>query len=229
MQHVAIAVGMPTCAKKIIGSLKQSGDFIIDIIAFDGYELIQKLHSSSYVPDIFVIDINLTIMDGVAINFFLSKYFPLSKIISLSLYLDHAIIHQAIETGAKAYLVQDEAESFILTAIQKIQCGKLYIDPRTKIDVGVLTKDFSVAVIQGTGIKNLPGLSKREKMFIILNATTLGYDQIARLMFVELKTIQTYFDRVAKKCNVRSRQALTLYSLQNRLARVAQFPSYYKE
>ncbi|NCI45920.1 LuxR C-terminal-related transcriptional regulator [Sediminibacterium soli] len=67
-------------------------------------------------------------------------------------------------------------------------------------------------------------LTPREKMFVLLNATSLTYEQIARLMFVELKTVHTYYDRVAKKMHAGSRQALTLLSLQHGLAKLASYP-----
>ena len=72
-------------------------------------------------------------------------------------------------------------------------------------------------------IENELGLTKREKTFLILNATTLTYKQIAEIMYVEHKTIQTYYDRISKKLNLRSRQSLTIFSLQNGLATIANY------
>jgi DNA-binding NarL/FixJ family response regulator len=221
MKHIAIAEDNPASILKVIDCLKRTGDFSVEIIASNGYELIEQLHFASHDPDIFITDINMPVMDGIAVNFYLSQYYPLSKIISISVYFDYAIMQQAVESGAQGYLVKPEAETVILEAIKEVQNNSIYLDSRAKIDENSKARILSAS--QAYNVEPLIGLTKREKLFVMLNATTLSYEQIAKLMFVELKTVQTYFDRVAKKCNVNSRQALTLFSLQNGLARVARY------
>jgi DNA-binding NarL/FixJ family response regulator len=221
MQHIAIVDDQLGGIQKVIDCLYRAVDFAIDITACNGHDLIRQLSFMQAIPDIFITDIHMPVMDGIAVNFYLSHHYPSSKIISLSAYFDDETICQAFESGAHGYLVKPQAESIILSALEAVKVGQLYLDERAKMTENVMLRILSA---QNRKYNQADfNLTPREKTFIMLSATTLTYDQIARLMFIELKTVQTYFDRIAKKLNVSSRQALTLFSLQNGLARIANY------
>jgi DNA-binding CsgD family transcriptional regulator len=51
----------------------------------------------------------------------------------------------------------------------------------------------------------------------------LSYEQIGQIMFVEIKTVYNYFEKISKKLNIKNRNELILFSLQNGHARIADY------
>jgi DNA-binding NarL/FixJ family response regulator len=221
MIRIIIADDRPDSIGAIVKCLHESRLFSIGPIVNNGYELVMQLNCTTATPDIIITDINMPIMDGIASNYFLTQQFPEVKIISLSAYSDLPYIEQVIESGAHGYLFKPGAETIILSAIETVLSNKKYIDNRIGIDERISHK-LHMELPKRPSTTNF-NLTPRESAFVILNATPLSYNQIAQLMFVEQKTIHTYFDRVAQKLHVNNRQALTLFSLQNGLAKLARY------
>ena len=211
---------LPTC-KRIASYLKEKG-FEISLEAADGYDLILQMHSKKTLPDILLLDMNMPFIDGVSATFYLKLYFPAVKVIGLSIYNDSSMISSLIASGACGYILKAGLESVLDTAINCVLSGNIYIDERIELN----DREHFLQEEKNNYFpdENVFGLTPREITFVALNATSLSYDQIAKIMFVEIKTIQTYFDRVSKKLHVSSRQSLTIFSIQNGLAKVANYP-----
>ena len=188
----------------------------------NGHDLIHQLNSVRILPDIVLIDINMPVMDGASITYYLRYHYPSIKLIGLSNYSDENNIKNMLLSGADGFVIKAMAEEVLEEAIHLIMLSKIYIDKRMSLNedqlIGILEKRKERLTIE-----NVFDLTTRERTFIMLNATTLSYEQIAETMFVETKTVHTYYDRISKKLNLHTRQALTLFSLQNGLAAIANF------
>jgi len=219
MLHIALADDRLASLKKLIAHIENKVEVKLVIKATNGHDLILQMHLQNKPPDIVFVDINMPVMDGIATTHFLKLHYPSVKVIGLSIYDDLDTVNHIMESGACGYILKGDVESVVDIAIRKISDGEVYIDER----VGFSEEEKNMILSKmENGRENIVfDLTPRERIFIILNATTLTYEQIAQTMFVETKTIQTYFDRVSKKLNVTSRQALTIFSFQNGLAKVA--------
>ena len=162
----------------------------------------------------------MPVMDGIAVTYYLKYNYLYFKIIGLSNYFDENSVGNMLLSGADGFIMKALAETIMEDAVQTVMRNEIFIDNRMEIDqqhvTSVLNNFKKVTQVEF-------GLTERERTFIILNATTLTYRQIAEIMFVETKTIQTYYDRISKKLKLSSRQALTLFSLQNGLATLANY------
>jgi DNA-binding NarL/FixJ family response regulator len=201
---------------------QQHPDFLVVAQAVNGYDLILQLNKLTQLPDIILVDMNMPIIDGVAVTYYLWHKYHDIKIINVTCYDDEEAVKQCLNSGANGFVLKAAAETVLLNAIEEVSMGNFYID--TRLDLLKETK-YILMRRRNKIFENEPKseLTNREKEFIILNATTLSYEQIAQIMFVETKTIQTYFDRVSKKLNINTRQALIIHSLQNGLARIADY------
>ena len=190
--------------------------------AFDGQDLLIKINTQKDIPDIILVDINMPMIDGIAITYYLKLQFPSIKVIGLSTYCDENSIYNIISNGAAGFVMKALAENILSNAINRVFNNEIYTDERAEFNEVDIQKMLTKRNVRFHH-SNEFNLTTRERTFIILNATLLSFEQIAEIMFVEPKTIQTYFERVSKKLNVRNRQALTLFSLQNGLAAIANF------
>ena len=226
MRAITIAIAddhVPTLNR--LGSYLGKNEAIsICLQAVNGYDLILKIANAKTVPEIILLDINMPVIDGVSASFYLNYHFPNIRVIGLSVYDDLNMITNVITTGAAGYVLKANVENVLEEAIRHVHEGYIYFDPRIELDDKQKLAMLAKREKRDPTKENSFGLTPREATFVILNATPLSYDQIARIMFVETKTIQTYFDRVAKKLNVSSRQALTIFSIQNGLSKLANYP-----
>jgi len=169
-----------------------------------------------------IVDIQMPVMDGAAITYYIRFHYPNIKLIGLSGYNGESSIKNMILSGADGYVLKANAEDVLHKALIVIQQNEIFIDKRLGLDEHQM-KSILIKRKERLDDKNIFELTKRERTFIMLNATTLSYEQIAATMSVETQTIQTYYDRISKKLNLHNRQALTLFSLQNGLAAIANF------
>lgn len=220
MLHIAIAYNCRLIQKKLVAHFENEKEIKFLINASNGHDLILEMQSLNVLPDIVFMGINMPVMDGMATTYYLKLFFPSVKVIGLSIYDDMETITHIMECGARGYILKEDMESVLDVALSKVSNGERYIDDRA----GLTEEEKNNILINGNMEDSLLfDLTPRERSFIIFNATTLTYEQIAEALFVETKTIHTYFDRVSKKLNMNNRQSLTIFSLQNGLAKLARY------
>ena len=164
----------------------------------------------------------MPVIDGMAAAYYLKLHYPSIKLIGLSTYSDENSIKNMILNGADGFVMKALAENILQEAINAVLLHNTYTDTRIDVD----QQQISAVLIKRKErllTENLFDLTKRERTFIMLNATLLSFEQIAEAMFIEPKTVQNYYDRISKKLNLHNRQAITLFSLQNGLAAIANY------
>lgn len=186
----------------------------------NGFDFLMKLTRQKKLPDVVFINVSLPVIDGIGLTHYLKYHHPSIKVIGISNVYTEDIVKQMISAGASGYLVRDNLGAYLKVALEDIYNRNFYLDERIGMDEHFKNRLLNY-VIDPVEKIHFFGLTERERTFVILNATVLSYEQIARIMFVEPKTLETYFDRVSKKLNTTSRQSLAIFSLQNRLARIA--------
>lgn len=185
----------------------------------NGLELLKYLHTQKTLPDVLLVDINITRIDGVTLTDYLTDHFPAIKVIGISSYVETEIIEDMLECGAWGYVSKQNLEQ-LPAAIQTICCNEVYID--TLFDFrGRRRVELIARRTENKAIKKNLGITKREATFILLTATDLEYNEIAALMFVERKTLDRFFSNISKKIEVKNRHHLTLFSLRHGLVKIA--------
>ena len=77
-------------------------------------------------PDILILDLMMPRLNGIEVALRLTDRCPQTKIIILSLHKDDVYIHQALRSGAKTYILKDNAADELVTAIRQVNAGKTY-------------------------------------------------------------------------------------------------------
>jgi DNA-binding NarL/FixJ family response regulator len=226
MYTIALADDHALTLKRFADFFKNLPEYTTVVEAVNGHDLILKIKCLEQLPDIVLIDINMPVIDGVAVTHYLRVYYPSIKLIGLSNYGDENSLRDMLISGANGFVMKALSETILQEAVEAVITNKKYIDQRMEIDeqqVKYILYQQKERKERIKRIKNEFGLTEREITFLILSATSLTYEQIGETMYVEHKTIHTYFSRVSKKFNISNRQALTIYSLQNGLAAIADY------
>ncbi len=112
-------------AKKI---LRNIGDVEVIGEASDGAELLELLKNTS--PHMAILDITIPDLGGVEAINEIKKIKPGIKVLILTLRKDKEYLDQAIKAGADGYMLKEDIDNELLTAIETLRKGKTYISPR---------------------------------------------------------------------------------------------------
>jgi two-component system response regulator NreC len=95
--------------------------------AAGGLEAIELVEKNQ--PDVLVLDISMPDLDGISVTRMLKSNFPDLRILILTLHEDEALLKEAIKAGASGYILKRAAESELISAVQVILRGDMYVDP----------------------------------------------------------------------------------------------------
>jgi DNA-binding NarL/FixJ family response regulator len=186
------------------------------VVAEEDFELVGEASSGTEAlrvirekrPDVAVIDISMPELNGISLSRRIAKELSFVKILILTLHEDRAYLRQAIDAGARGYLLKRSAAENLVPAIRAVVTGGLYVDP------AIANRLFDSTPKQGNGIKNgrMPDLTDREGD--VLKLVALGYTnkEIARRLDVGVKSVETYKSRGVEKLGLKTRAELVRYA-----------------
>jgi two-component system response regulator NreC len=125
---------------------------------------------------------------------------------------DPAYLRSALAAGASGYLLKRAVDAELLAAIRAVHRGGTYVDPR-------LADVLVQGVLGKSGRKARPKqpaniLSGREHQVLKLVAQGYSSQQIAKRIFVSVKTVETYRARIAEKLELRTRSEVVRYAIR---------------
>lgn len=165
-------------------------------------ELTQKL-----VPDAVIMDISMAQLNGVDATRQIVEMLPHVKVVALSMHDDKRFVGRMLEAGARGYLLKDCAFSELIQALHTVMGGHIYLSPTIS---GVVVKDY-VSHITSEGSHKL---TSREKEILQLIAEGKSAKEIAAVLNVSVKTVETHRLHLMDKLNLHSVAEITKYALR---------------
>jgi two-component system response regulator NreC len=176
--------------------------------AAGGYEAIELVQKNR--PDVLVLDISMPDMDGLAVIRKLKPDFPELHILILTLHEDEALVKEAIKAGASGYILKRAAEAELISAIQVILRGDMYIDPSM---LRTLFRETRTDITQ----QNLSTetLTPRETEILKLIAEGYTNRQIGEQLTISIRTVEGHRGNITDKLGLHSRLELVRYARQH--------------
>jgi two-component system response regulator NreC len=97
--------------------------------AGDGDELLDLFVRHSSRPDMVIIDITMPNLSGIEAARRIKKLVPGVKVLILTIHKEREYLDQAVSAGAEGYLLKEDADAEIISAIKTIQQGQFYLSP----------------------------------------------------------------------------------------------------
>ena len=160
-------------------------------------------------PDIAVIDISMPECNGVVLARRLAEECPSVRVLVLTFYEDQSYVRQALDHGARGYLLKRSAAENLIIAIRAVLLGGLYIDP------GVADRMFVANGRTGSrSSRNTStlGLSAREEEVLKLIALGHSNKEIAGELDISAKSVETYKTRGTEKLGLKTRADIVRYA-----------------
>ncbi len=190
--------------------LETEDDFAVIGTAENGLDALSLVREFS--PDIVLMDISMPLLNGIEATARIIDEFPDAKIIILSMLGDSESIFRALKAGAKGYLLKESVGKEVISSIRSVLSGHRYLS--RKVDDTVIDAYINERLGKDSG-SPLEKLSKREKEVLQLVAEGKSSKEIAALLFLSDKTVETYRSRIMKKLNLKDITSLVKFALQH--------------
>ena len=171
--------------------------------AAEGLEALEKTKRLD--PEVVLMDLSLPGMEGLEATKELKRTHPNVKVLILTMHEDRRFLYPALKAGASGYVVKRAADTELIDAIRAVSRGDAFLHPSV---ARIVVEDH---VEQG--------LSDREREVLRLIAEGRTYKEMADLLAVSVKTIESYRERIKEKLNLHSRAELVRYALEKGLLR----------
>jgi two-component system response regulator NreC len=192
--------------------LETQPDFLVVGEAATGTEtlnLAEALH-----PDLILLDLSMPHLGGLDALPMLKQILPETKILILTMHDDAQYLKRAVQNGASGYILKKAADVELLSAIQAVLGGEVYVHPS-------MTKSLLENLLPSSGenedVELWFSLSDREQEAMKLVALGHTSAEIAEQLSLSIKTVETYRSRGMEKLGLRTRAALVRFALKNGL------------
>lgn len=179
----------------------------------NGKALINRLEKETP-PNIILMDITMPEMDGYTTTNWLKVHYPELKVIALTVLDDEIAIIRMLKSGAKGYLLKNCRPEELKQALNAvITKGYYFNDMVSSRLISSINKMGDVQYEQ----KIKGDLSERERVFLGHLCSEKTYKEIADIMCVSPRTVDSYRDNLLEKLHAKSRIGLVLYAIKNNI------------
>jgi len=184
--------------------------------AGDGQSAIKMVEELQ--PDILILDISMPGMSGVdCIKELRSRCIP-CRILVLTMYDDEEYIKEVMRSGADGYVLKKSADTELIEGIIKISEGKKYLNET--ISQTLIDSLLRTSSTEPDSHNPYILLSIREREVLRFLAKGHTNSEIAEMLSLSPKTVDTYRSRIMSKLNVRKKSELVNYAMQHNLVNV---------
>ncbi|AEH10058.1 two component transcriptional regulator, LuxR family [Candidatus Protofrankia datiscae] len=165
-------------------------------------------------PDIVVLDIGLPDGSGISAIGRILGASPASRVLMLTMHDDVAYLREAFASGALGYVLKAAADIELIQAIHDVARGERYVHPT--LGAALLGRDTNV---EGRSVSTVAGLSEREAEILRLLALGHTNPEMAEVLDLSVRTVETYRYRLQQKVGLRSRAELVRLAREMGLVR----------
>jgi DNA-binding NarL/FixJ family response regulator len=205
---IAIADDHPMILQGLSLMLEKYPHLPIVLKSTCGHDLLGDLETLR--PDVLLLDIQLPHTSGIELCKEIAGRYPAIRIIALTNFDQSYYVKQMLRNGARGYLLKNTDQETLVTAIEEVCAGKLYLDPTLR---DAMMEELA------TGKKRFGEvhLTKREKEILQLIAEEFSNQEIADHLFLSLRTVETHRLNLIQKLSVKNTAGLVKEALKRGL------------
>jgi DNA-binding NarL/FixJ family response regulator len=165
-------------------------------------------------PDVVVLDVAMPVMNGIESARELRSADPRVGIVVLSMHGDPQYIAESFRAGATGYVLKDSAFSELLSAVQDVAAGRVYMTPAVS---NTAFHDYIRRVRNEEPATELDRLSGRERQVLQLIAEGHTSPEIAGTLHISTHTVDTHRRRIMEKLELHNVVDLVKFALRHGL------------
>lgn len=206
--RILLADDHPVVRQGLKALLEDEPNFSIVGESGSGLEAIRTC--SELQPEVLILDIMMDDISGIEVARQVKESCPRTEIVVLSMHGDKKHVLEALQAGAKAYVVKKSASSELVQAVHEVIVGRRYLGP----SLTDMVVDAYLEKSESGPTDPYDLLSRREREVLHLAAHGYTNAEIAERLFISRRTVETHRANVMRKLNISNQTDLLRYALQ---------------
>lgn len=183
--------------------------------ASDGQQALKIIEADP--PDIVLMDISMPRLNGIDAAARITKSCKDTRTIILSMHANSEYIYRALKAGAHGYLLKESAGQEVIKAVRHVHKGNRYFSERVS---GEIIEDYLFERLDRPVFPSIDQLSARERETLQLVVEGKSSVEIAQMLFLSPKTVETYRSRIMEKLDIHDIPGLVKFAIQNGLTSI---------
>jgi DNA-binding NarL/FixJ family response regulator len=186
--------------------LEAQSDITVVGEAKDGLEALAQ--TEALLPDVVIMDIAMPEMNGIEATRMISQRAPSVRVIILSMHHTSEHVFRAMQAGAYAYILKESAGAETVKAVRAVMRGQRYFGEGINLPAGI-----GLSEIPHASKSPIDSLSPRERQiiqFVVEGKTSL---EIANMLSLSPKSVETYRSRLMTKLGISNIPSLVKFAL----------------
>lgn len=175
-----------------------------------GHEAIQMVEQMR--PDILLLDLSMPDLDGIEVTRLVKASHPELRVLVLTIHEEHGLLREAIRAGASGYILKRAAESELISAIQVLMRGDMYVDP-------AMVRELLTEAAAPSPKEVAPAEQLTPREVEVLKFIVQGYTnrQIGQELTISVRTVEGHRANLSGKLGLHSRVDLVRYAREHGL------------
>ena len=182
--------------------------------ANNGTELFKKMKELK--PDMVLLDISMPNSSGIDVAREIKKQHSGVKILILTMHKNKEYLYHAMSAGAHGYLLKEDSDIELFSAIEKIRSGGFYV---TRILTEEVAGDLS-NIFEEDGKVAMNLLTRREKEVLRLIAEGKPNKEIAEILSISIRTVENHRANIIRKTKLNKPVELVRYAIEHGLVEI---------
>ncbi len=193
--------------------LKSHAGWDVCTEAADGREAVESAKQLD--PDIVILDIGMPNVNGLTAARQILQNDPQQKILFLTITDSEQIVREVLQAGARGFVLKSDAARDLLTAVEALEKNRTFFTRR-------VSEMILEGYLNGEAQKELtePSVSPREREIVQLLAEGKSTKEVAFILDLSIKTVETHRSNVMRKLGIHSVSELVLYAVRNNIVQV---------
>jgi DNA-binding NarL/FixJ family response regulator len=161
-------------------------------------------------PDIAIIDYSLPVLNGRELTVALRRELPRTEVLIYTMYDQESLVLDVLRAGARGFILKSETEAHLLAAIGSLSVHRPYFS--SAVSEALLDQFLNARPSSGSGT-----LTRREREIVQLIAEGKINREIAELLDISVKTVETHRATAMHKLKLRTTADLVRYAVRNHI------------
>jgi DNA-binding NarL/FixJ family response regulator len=205
-RRILIADDHPAIREGVRHLLEGNGGWQIVAQASNGHEALQLARETR--PDIAILDYTLPQMDGLELTRAIRHALPRTEVLIYTMHEQECIVAEILRAGARGYVLKSDPGEHLIAAVEALARGR----PWFSAPIWEVVRE---SVVQHADSMIANELTTREREIVQLIAEGMINKQVAHVLGISVKTVETHRAAVMEKLRLRTTAELVRYAVRN--------------
>ena len=179
--------------------------------ASNGREAVEKI--AQLKPDVAILDIAMPELNGLEVTRQIVKAHPPTEVIILTMHHSDGVVHEVLKAGARGYVLKSDADQNLILAVEMLLQHKPFLTP----DVTNVVLTNYLHGIESPDLLPENQVTAREREIIQLLSEGKSNKEVAVVLNISTRTVETHRANIMRKLGVDSLGELVRYAIRHKI------------